>query len=279
MPQGSILEPLLFNLFINDIFLFIQEGSLCNFADDNTISISAVNADELHRLVQHNTNKCMDWFNSNHMTGNPSKFQSLIVGNNDYHITEFSINDGFKINVSSEVTLLGIQIDEQLKFNLNIDKVCKKAAVQLNAIKRLARFMGSKERVVIVNSFILCHFNHCPLIWLFCSNASQKKLEKVNERALRLALSNYTSSYSKLLVKAKSTTIHIHSIRLLALEVYKTLHNLNPAFMKDYFLPKPNSYNLRKMDTLSVPKVKTTSSGIKFISFFGPKIWNSLQMK
>ena len=105
VAQGSILEPLLFNLFLNDIFLFIQEGSLCNFAHDNTISISAVNADEIHRLVQHNTNKCIDWFNSNHMTANPSKFQSLIVGDNDYHITEFSINDGFKINVSSEVTL------------------------------------------------------------------------------------------------------------------------------------------------------------------------------
>ena len=103
------------------------------------------------------------------------------MGNHDNNITEFSINDGFKINVSSEVTLLGIQIDEQLKFGLHIDRVCKKDAIQPNAIKRLARFMGSKERVVIVNSFILCHFNYCPLIWLFCSNASQKKLGKVND--------------------------------------------------------------------------------------------------
>ena len=279
VPQGSKLGPLFFRLFINDIFLFIQEGSLCNFADDITISISAVNADELHRLVQHNTNKCIDWFNSNYIASNPSKFQSLIVGNNDNQIKEFSINDVFKINVSSEITLLGIQIDEQLKFDLHTYKVCKKAAIQLNAIKRLARFMGSKEKVVIVNSFILCHFNYCPLIWFFCSNASQKKLEKVNERALRLALSDYTSSYSKLLVKANSTTIHIHSIRLLALEVYKTLHNLNPAFMKDYLLPKPNSYNLQKMDTLSVPKVKTTSYGIKSISFWGQRFGILFQMK
>ena len=61
-PQGSILGPLLFNLFINDIFLFIQQGSLCNFADDNTISISAENVDEIHSLVQLNTTKCIDWF-------------------------------------------------------------------------------------------------------------------------------------------------------------------------------------------------------------------------
>ena len=161
VPQGSILGPLLFNLFINDIFLFIQESSLCNFPDDNKISISAVNADELHRLVQHYTNKCIDGFNSNHMTANPSKFQSLIVGNND--IAEFSINDGFKINVS-EVTLLGIQIDEKLKIDSYIDKVYKKAAIQLNAIKILARFMGSKERVAIVNSIILCHFKKAYVI-------------------------------------------------------------------------------------------------------------------
>ena len=158
-----------------------------------------------------------------------------------------------------------------------IDKICKKAALQLNAIKRLARFMGSKERQVIVNSFILCHFNYCPLIWLFCSNTSQKKLEKVNERALRLALSDYTSSYKDLLVNAESTTIHIHSIRSLALEIYKTLHNLNPAFMKDYFLLKSTSYDLRRNGVLLVPKVNSTNYGIKSISFFlSPKIWNSL---
>ena len=276
VPQGSILGSLLFNLFINDIFLFIQQGSLCNFADANTISISAENVDELHRLVQLNTTKCIDWFNSNHMTANPSKFQSLIVGNNENHVKAFQISNDFEINVSNEVTLLGIQIDEQLKFDSNIDKISKKAALQLNAIKRLARFIGNKERQVIVNSFILCHFTYCLLIWLFCSTTSQKKLEKVNERALRLALSDYTSSYKDLLVNTESTTIHIHSIRLLAVEIYKTLHNLNLAFTKNYFLPKPTSYNLRRNDVLSIPKVKTTNYGIKSISFLGPKIWNSL---
>ena len=98
VPQGSIRGPLFFNVFINDIFLFIQDGSLCNFADDNTISISTENAHKLYRLVKLNTNKCIEWFNSNYMTANPSKFQSLVVGKNDSSIKEFQINNEFKIN-------------------------------------------------------------------------------------------------------------------------------------------------------------------------------------
>ena len=61
------------------------------------------------------------------------------------------------------------------------------------------------------------------------------------------------------------------------LEVYKTLHNLNPAFMKDYFLPKSTGYDLRRNDVLFIPKVKTTNYGIRSISYLSPKIWNSLQ--
>ena len=94
--------------------------------------------------------------------------------------------------------------------------------------------MGSKEKlIIIINSFILCHFNYCPVIWLFCSNDSKQEMEKNNERALRLALSDYSSAYVKLQNKTKLTTVHIHLIRQLAIQIFTILHNLNPVFMKD----------------------------------------------
>ena len=113
--------------------------------------------------------------------------------------------------------------------------------------------MGNKERQVIVNSFILCHFNYCPLFWLFCSTTSQKKLETLNLlQFISILLDCWHLKFTKLCT------------------------NLNPAFLKNYFLPKPTSYNLRRNDVLSIPKVKTSNYGIKSIRFLGPKIWNSL---
>ncbi len=131
--------------------------------------------------------------------------------------------------------------------------------------------MGEKEKKIIVNSFILCHYNYCPLIWMLCSKGRQDKLEKINERALRLAYSDYSSSYDDLLTKSKESTVHVQSIRILALEVYKTLNNLNPVFMQDYFLPKITGYDLQIKNPLAIPKIRTTNYSIISRSFQGPK--------
>ena len=68
---------------------------------------------------------------------------------------------------------------------------------------------------------------------MLCGKGSQDKLEKINERALRLAYSDYSSSYKDLLANSKETTIHVQSVRTLALKVYKTLNKLNSVFTKD----------------------------------------------
>ncbi len=210
------------------------------------------------------------------MSANPSKFQSITIGKKSKDLKSFVINDNFEIETTSEVTLLGIEIDNQLNFDKHVELICQKASRQLNVLKRLSNNLEEKEKRVLVNSFILCHFNYCPLIWLFCSKKSKNKIEKINERALRIIYADYSLNYNEILKKDKDTTIHVNMIRTLALEVYKTLNRLNPSFMRKMFVEKPTNYNLRGIKTLDIPKVNTTKYGIKSLSYLGPKIWNSL---
>ena len=100
-----------------------------NFADDNTVTISASSIEELNALVKINTTKCIEWFNHNHMTANKSKFQSLVVSKQHTNIEEFLVNNEFKIKVSDTVTLLGVQIDNRLKLDSHIQKICTKVSL------------------------------------------------------------------------------------------------------------------------------------------------------
>ena len=120
------------------------------------------------------------------------------------------MNDQLFINnitLDSEpsITLLGMEIDNFLTFNTHIGNLCKKAASQLNVLKRLSTFIRYNERRIIMQSFILSNFNYCALIWQFCSESNTAKIEKIQERALRLVLDDYILDYSTLLKKSGIT--------------------------------------------------------------------------
>ena len=80
VPQGSILGPLLFSIFINDIFYFLKHGTLYNYADDNTVSFSTPDFDELIQVRQSESQILSDWFQDKSMQANPDKFQAVTVG-------------------------------------------------------------------------------------------------------------------------------------------------------------------------------------------------------
>ena len=82
-------------------------------------------------------------------------------------------------NYNPVCTMLAIEKDNTLSFNKHISTLCKKASNQLNAIGRIQKYMGFKEKEVLLNSFVLSNFNYHPLVWHFCSSKSLKKIEKI----------------------------------------------------------------------------------------------------
>ena len=80
VPQGSILGPLLFNLFINDLFLFIERTNICNFADDNTVYSCQNDLKTILEDLRYDMVTLLRWFKENSMKVNPKKFQFMILG-------------------------------------------------------------------------------------------------------------------------------------------------------------------------------------------------------
>ena len=78
-------------------------------------------------------------------------------------------------------------------------------------------------------------FNYCPLVWMFSNATSLKKIENLQKRALRFLYNNYQLTYEELLDKANSSTMNVKRLRFLCVEIYKTINNLDPSFMKQIF--------------------------------------------
>lgn len=110
VPQGSVLGPLLFNIFINDFFIFIKECDVCNFADDNSLYTSGKTLEEVTSKLENDMKIAMTWFQNNSLSPNPKKFQLMFLGTNKITYKCLSIN-GNKCFSKTSIKLLGINID------------------------------------------------------------------------------------------------------------------------------------------------------------------------
>ena len=246
-----------------------------NFADDNTISSEHVSIDKLLQTLEKESIAATDWFKENEMIVNPDKFQAIIIKRNSNMEDQFTLNiDGNQVKSEKSVKLLGVSIDNKLSFEEHVSSLCKKASNQLNAISRLHRYLGFKEKEVLINSFVYANFNYCPLIWHFCPAKSVRKIEKIQERALRILYNDFENDYEVLLKKSGKCTMEVRRLRTLALEIFKTLQNLNPIFMEEIF-QKPK-WLTNRPNNIQVNTHKAVKYGDKSLRTLGPHIWNSL---
>ena len=132
---------------------------------------------------------------------------------------------------------------------------------------------------ILYRCFILSNFNYCPLVWHFCGIEDTKKMERIQERALRFVYSDFTSTYDQLLKKGNHNMLYIHRLKMMAVEVFKSINNLNPKYIGDLIHEKKNQYELRTSHSLTQPKCKSVKYGLNTFSYKGPKIWNSLPFK
>ena len=109
---------------------------------------------------------------------------------------------------NNDAKLLGVTIDRDLEFDKRVLKLCSKANQKLSALSRMANLLSFNKRRTLFKVFVESQFKYCPIVWMFHSRRTNKKINRLHERALRIVYDDVVSTFDQLLAMDKSFCIH-----------------------------------------------------------------------
>ena len=176
VTQGIILGPLLFLIFIADLF-FLNYDLLdfASYADDTTPYICGQDFNNIIKVLEPIVNKLFNWFRQNGLLASSAKRHFLT---RPYERRSLKINDSVIMSSSPE-ELLGVSIGSELTFHDN---------QELSPLARVSKYMNLQKRRLLKSSYITSQFNYCPLVWMIHNRKLNKEINKIHERALRYSV-------------------------------------------------------------------------------------------
>ena len=168
VPQGSVLGPLLFNIFINDLFLIVEHSDVCNYADDNSLTVTDTSINTIISKLGSDIQNLTLWFKNNGMLLNGDKCQLMTIESSRTtrnNVARIKIDDKY-VEESKKGKLLGITFDKNLTMDEHIKCICKQASSKLYALARISHYLNDHNKRILMKTFIISQFNFCPMIWM-----------------------------------------------------------------------------------------------------------------
>ena len=283
VPQGSILGPLLFILYVNDITYTSNVLDFILFADDTTITYSHKDINSNIGIVNNELSEVSNWFKANKLSVNATKTNYMILGTP--HMTSSKVSDDLNVVLNETILervkctkFLGVLIDECLTWKNHIDCISKTISRNIGVMNKLKFSLPTRILHTLYCTLILPYINYGILIWGNTCKLYIDKLVKLQKWAIRtVSKSHYRSHTAPLFANSNVLTINDMYTLELAIFMYKFSINELPVAFNDFFTKRSDIHNYptRHAKDLNITKNNKTFSD-KGIRSNGPILWNSL---
>lgn len=278
VPQGSILGPLFFLIFINDLLFFLADVLAKLFADDTTLYCSGAELDELRREFERYIKLLLEWCSNNRIDINWTKTFFMVITNKRIKIPESFIFNNIEIKCVNEFKLLGVTLDSKLSFNTHVSNLSRCINSKLFSIKRIF-YLSTSVKVQFFKTFILPYFDYCSTLMIYFSKSLIQKLCNKYylclHKLFKIDFSDFTD-FNKindyLLEKFSIPAFQHRSFQRLSIFSYKMLNCENaPKVINDVLLTNYLELSMFKFNPLYVP-VNTKELRSRVINNFSPDI-------
>ena len=190
IPQGSILGPLLFSLYINDLPRCLEHCSIDMYADDTLIYCGDKNTELIENRLNLDVRNMTKWLQANKLILNPQKTEVMLLGT----AQKLKKSNPLKILISGQTIQqvhshkhLGVVIDSKLNFSEHVTKVCNKINSSISVLTRTRKFVNQSTAFLLYNALVLPHIDYCCMVW-GAKPTLVTKIQKLQNRALRVVL-------------------------------------------------------------------------------------------
>ena len=283
VPQGSVLGPLLFVIYVNDIYLALKKSFVNLFADDTLICIGGKDFREIVGSLNDELQTLYDWLCQNKLKLNTSKTKCMVIGSKTNCRKFVELNLGLNINGDaidyvSEIKYLGVYLDPQLSFSSHVDYLCKKLGKKIGFFNRIASCLSQWSKMLIYNTIILPHFNYCSSLLISCTKNDIDRLQIQQNKAMRIILNcNKYTPVVDMLQTLGWLPIRESIEKANLILIYKIEHRQLPAYLNEFLIKRLNfhNYNIRSKQSYNIDTVKLTSLQ-KSLFFEGVSLFNAL---